>query len=197
MVEQIPPMNELDTVYIVPAYYLSSTRASCISQVNATINVTIETSQSTNFTTHSISAGTQFDVDSPKYDIVLESSAPLLVTSYSENPNYWTVFPGVNQYLPKYKILIPSGWTTNYVIIVIRVRSLDSLRANGQLIDRVIYNLDRHTVSVGGLIYTVQYYRATEGELTLKTVDGTPFGLMVYGHREDVRYSFVGSVVHR
>lgn len=47
------------------------------------------------------------------------------------------------------------------------------------------------------LEFSVIITEVTEGELTLGTIDDTPFGLMVYGNREEAGYGFADNVIFR
>jgi hypothetical protein len=130
--------------------------------------------------------------------MVVQSVDPILITSYGlgdKNP-YWTVVPGVNQYLRRYKVVIPVGWEKHYITITIRRSALAGLRANKQMIDTntILYE---ENVFVDDQEYMVIIAEVTAGELTLESMDDTPFGLMVYGSRGSAVYSFAGNVILR
>jgi hypothetical protein len=169
-----------------------------MSQVNTEVNVTYPDSytlENVNFRHYIVPSSTN--------TTVVQSTDPMLMTSYDEYPfpdepfpTYWTVVPGVNQYLPMYKIVVPSGWDNNYIALMIRKSAVDGLRVNGQSTDNITV-VHSEYVPLGDVEYSVITAKVTEGELIAESIDDTPFGLMVYGHRGDAGYGFAGNVVLR
>ncbi|XP_056003503.1 uncharacterized protein LOC130049649 [Ostrea edulis] len=197
MVEQIPPYNQLDTVYILPPNYdRVGTLYLFLSQENTTATYP-------NNETKTIIAGREYGFSKRLQATVIRSADPILMTSYAleyvRNPEeraYWTVVPGVNQYLPRYKVMIPNGWDKHYVALMIRKSAVGGLRVNDQSIDTNTIRFEEN-VFVEDLEYSVIIAEVREGELTLESIDDTPFGLMAYGNREHGGYGFAGNVVLR
>ncbi|XP_048751529.2 IgGFc-binding protein-like [Ostrea edulis] len=198
IIEQIPPFNQLDTVYIIPPNYNRFlTYILYLSKDNTTIT-------SMNNDTIPITGGKRYDyIMLNEVVMVIRSADPILMTSYAvqylplgEHNPYWTVVPGVNQYLPRYKTVIQSGWNNNYIAIMIRKSAVGGMRLNKQSIDANTIRFEKN-VFVEDLEYSVIIAEVAEGELTLDTIDGTPFGLMVYGSGEHGGYGFAGNVILR
>ncbi|XP_048779363.2 uncharacterized protein LOC125682821 [Ostrea edulis] len=132
---------------------------------------------------------------------VIQSKDPLLVTSYAlrtvnvtTGGPYLTVVPGVNQYLPRYKVVIPNGWNNHYIAVMIRRCAVGGLRLNKESIDANTIRIEKN-VFVENFEYSVIVAEVTEGEMTLESTDDTPFGLMVYGYRENNGYGFAGNAL--
>ena len=129
----------------------------------------------------------------------VESPNPIFVTSIGlaskssslGDPSMTTV-PGFNQYLNYYKIVVPTGYVTNYVSIMIVKSSQNSFQINGTMIniDDIIFEAD---VFVGYTTYNVRSINVTEGELTASTVNGERFGLMFSGISYYEAYGFSGN----
>jgi hypothetical protein len=196
IIEQIPPSNQLDTVYIVPPNYKTfATLVYFLSEKNTTVTMPDKTIKS-------IYPGRQsFHTMFNNHAAVIKSAEPILMTSFTVaylgnyNP-YWTVVPGVNQYLPRYKIVIPTGYNTNYIAVMIKASAVGELQANCKFIDRNTVRFQEN-VYVDDIQYTVIVAEVPSGELTLESIDNTPFGLMVYGHRKGGGYGFAGNVILR
>lgn len=130
----------------------------------------------------------------------IESETPVLVTAFGLHTSSssllgdpsMTIVPGLNQYLDYYKIVVPSGYTHNYVSIMMKKSSKDSLRINSMIINTgdIVFE---ENVSTGNVTYNVRSIRVAEGELTASTVDGERFGLMFAGVTHHEAYGFSGN----
>jgi hypothetical protein len=196
IVEQIPPYNELDTVYIIPPNYNTVvTILAFVTKERA--NVTLPRNR-----VIALSPGRARDhILHSDEAAVIRSTGPLLMTSYAYSKSidynpYWTIVPGLHQYLPRYKIVIPTGYNTNYIAVMITASAVDGLRTDCESIDPNTVRFQK-SVFVDDVEYSVIVAEVIEGELTLETIDDTPFGLMVYGHRERGGYGFAGNVILR
>jgi hypothetical protein len=134
---------------------------------------------------------------------VIQSKDPVLVTSYALGTSnvtaggpYLTVVPGLNQYLPRYKVVIPTGFDNHYVAVMIRKCGVKSLRVNEESFDASSIRIQKNAL-VGDEEYSVIVAEVAEGELTIESKYDTPFGLMVYGSRENQGYGFAGNVLLR
>ncbi|XP_056003627.1 uncharacterized protein LOC130049710 [Ostrea edulis] len=195
MIEQIPPSNQLDTIYIVPPNIdMLRTSATIITEKNTFITV--------RGITIPYGPGRRTRLSITDNVLVLRSVDPILVTSQAFHKDasvgspYLTVVPGVNQYLPWYKVVVPSGWNTNYIAVMMRKSAVSGLRANKQPIKANTIRFEKN-IAIEDLEYSVIIAEIAEGELTLDTIDNTPFGLMVYGNRAGAGYGFAGNVVLR
>ncbi|XP_048751523.2 IgGFc-binding protein-like [Ostrea edulis] len=192
IIEQIPPSSQLDTVYIIPPNIDKITAVLIVPQKDTTL---FEENDS-----FPVVAGNIYPGGILNDVLIRRSTDPIIVTTYALDEDlsvgapYWTVVPGVNQYLPRYKIIIQNGWNSNYIAIMIRKSAVGGLRVNEQSIDANSIRFEKDVV-VEAVEYSVIVAEVTEGELTLDTIDDTPFGLMVYGSRPVAGYGFAGNVI--
>ncbi|XP_048751525.2 uncharacterized protein LOC125663269 [Ostrea edulis] len=193
-VVMIPPSSQLDTVYIIPPNINMLTAVLIVPQKNTTL---FDHNDG-----YPVVTGNIYDAIMLNNVLVRRSTDPILVTAYALNEDlsvggpYWTVVPGVNQYLPRYKVIIQNGWNANHIAIMIRKSAVGGLRVKEQSIDANAIRFEKN-VFVEDLEYSVIIAEVAEGELTVDTVDETPFGLMVYGNRAAAGYGFAGNVVLR
>jgi hypothetical protein len=194
MIEQIPPTNQLDTVYIIPPNYNTTVTAYVVMSKEKT-DVTLPDN-----TVKSVDPSSTYGfLRQPLHALVVKSAAPILMAyftiTYSNHYNpYWAVVPGINQYLPRYKIIIPKGWKKNYISIMIKASAVGGLRANCESIDPTTIRFQENVI-VDDVEYSVIVAEVTEGELTLESIHDIPFGLMVEGHRYHGGYGFAGNVI--
>jgi hypothetical protein len=193
IVEQIPPLNQLDTVYIIPPYFdMVVTVIFLVTKENTVVTFRDNSTKDIN------SDKIEYASVTDKAEVI-RSTKPILTSSSafvqsSEAPSYWTVVPGINQYLPRYITTVPSGYDRNYIAVMIRTSAVAGLRVNRQSIDpsAVVF---QDSVFVDDLEYSVIISNVTEGELALESIDDTPFGLMVYGRQGQRGYGFAGNVI--
>ena len=197
LIEQIPPVSSVDCAYIVPPN--SPDRDTCIR---------ITAIEPTNFTFSIDGFERLMTLDGlESYDLniasnvscTIESTRPILVTSFSLHSKTselgdpsMVIVPGVNQYLDYYKIVVPSGYDYNYVSIMIKESSKNSLQINESGIMPNVIIFDQN-VLVGNTNYSVRSINVTEGELTASSVDGERFGLMFAGVKDFNSYGFSGN----
>lgn len=126
----------------------------------------------------------------------IKSDVPLLVTAFGlksrsstmGDPSM-TIIPGLTQYLDYYKIVVPSGYDHNYVSILMKHFSKDSLRINSSVINAgdVVFE---ENVSYGNVTHNVRPIRVVERELTASTVNGERFCLVFAGVTYYEAYGF-------
>lgn len=197
LMEQLPPVSELDVTYIVPPNHKKpETVIKVISEENTVFTIT-----SNNGTkTISLIAGVPHEIEMLNDDSsYIQSQAPILVTSMTHRPldlaagdMYYTVVPGMRHYQTKYKNIIPQGWTNHYIAVMITQSSIENLRVNGQPLNNERIRILKNNIAEG-LDFSVIVAEVEEGELTLESNDNVPFGLMVYGSRNGGGYGFAGS----
>lgn len=198
LVEQLPPIVSVDKTYIVPPN--SDDRGTLI-RITAIENANITYRIGSVNQTRPLLKFDYFDFKIlSNQSCFIESETPILVTAFGLNPSpspslgdpSMTIVPGLNQYLDYYKIVVPSGYTHNYVSIMITNSSKDSFRINGTMIKTrdIVFE---ENVSTGNVTYNVKSIRVAEGELTASTVDGERFGLMFAGVTDYEAYGFSGN----
>lgn len=197
LIEQLPPITSVDKTYIVPPnsddrdtlIRITAIENSIISYKIGSFSQPITLTKFDSFDTRISSSQTYF----------IESDVPLLVTAFGLNSRSstlgdpsMTIIPGLDQYIDYYKIIVPSGYDHNYVSIMMKHFSNDSLRINSTVINAgdVVFE---ENVSYGNVTYNVRSIRVVEGELTASTVNGERFGLVFAGVTYYEAYGFSGN----
>ncbi|XP_056002655.1 IgGFc-binding protein-like [Ostrea edulis] len=198
MVTQLPPTTELDYQFIVPPFFHNSkTLIQVVTPTHNTVNITIGGRVSS-----WILNEREYKNMESNETAVIVSRQPVLVTGFGMgsssslyiNP-YMTVIHGVHQYLDFYKITVPSGYTENFLCIIIPAVSIDNLQING--LSRDHYNTVYQSSVYLDKAYDVHVLqvRNTGETFVLSTTDKSKFGLIVYGHRTFDGYGFSGNFV--
>ncbi|XP_056002666.1 IgGFc-binding protein-like [Ostrea edulis] len=194
MLTQLPPTTELDHQFIVPPFFHNSeTLIQVVTQTHNAVNITIEGSESS-----WILNEREFRNLKSNQIAVLVSSQPVSITGFGMGlpyDTYMTVIPGVHQYLAFYKITIPSGYTENFLCLIIPAVSIDNLQING--LSRDHYNTVYQSSVYLDKAYDVRVFQVknTGETFVLSTTDKSEFGLIVYGHRAFDGYGFSGNFV--
>lgn len=105
-----------------------------------------------------------------------------------------TIIQRINQYLNNYKIVIPPGYTYNFVTVMIKESSQNFIRVNSSVItgSNIVFE---ENVSVGCDTYSVRSIKVPEGELTAFTLNAEVFGIVVTGIKQDAAYGFSGNIL--
>nr|XP_022311579.1 uncharacterized protein LOC111116846 [Crassostrea virginica] len=197
LIEQLPPVDDLDTTYIVPPNSDDRDTKILITAVKGTnLTYKIDSTPRVVLMNEYTSIGTTI---SSNQSCVVQSENPVLVTAFGLHSKSselgdpsMTIVPGIHQYLDYYKIVVPTGYDHNYVSIMIKHAAKDSFRINGSTINRYPVTFEGN-VSVGNIKYNVRTVQVTDGELTASTVDGERFGLMFTGVTDHEAYGFSGN----
>lgn len=194
LIEQLPPIASVDKTYLVPPNSDerdTTIRITAIENSNMTYKIgsvshTLTLMKFNFFNTRISSSQTCF----------IKSDVPLLVTAFGlksrsstmGDPSM-TIIPGLTQYLDYYKIVVPSGYDHNYVSILMKHFSKDSLRINSSVINAgdVVFE---ENVSYGNVTHNVRPIRVVERELTASTVNGERFCLVFAGVTYYEAYGF-------
>lgn len=199
IIEQLPPIHSVDNTYIVPprsgdrdtVIRITATENANINYVIGGISQNLSLTKLDCFDTRISSTQTCF----------IESETPILVTAFglqsrstSLGDPSMTIVQGLNQYLNYYKIIVPSGFTHNFLSIMIKNSSKDFLHINGTIIKSSDIVFEEN-VSAGKVIYNVRSIRVAEGPLTASTVNGERFGLIFSGAGVFEAYGFSGNSV--
>ncbi|XP_052694555.1 IgGFc-binding protein-like [Crassostrea angulata] len=194
LIQQLIPNRDLDKTYIVPPN--SNNRRTKI-RITATENSTISYTIDGVTRTVTVNKLDSFDtIISSIQACVIESNTPITVTSFGLRSSSsrmgdpsMTAVSGINQYIDYYKTVVPSGFSFNYVTILMKQSLKNSIRINGSLINEtnIVYE---ENVPVRNVTYSVRSVKVPEGVLTVYTVDGGKFGLVFSGCKTDAAYSF-------
>ncbi|XP_078327993.1 IgGFc-binding protein-like [Crassostrea virginica] len=197
LIEQLPPIDGVDTTYIVPPNSDNRDTKVLITAVkNTNLTYTIDSTPRTLFLNEYTSIGT---IISSNQIFVVQSENPVLVTAFGLHSKSselgdpsMTIVPGINQYLDYYKIVVPRGYDHNYISIMIKHAAKDSFRINGSIMNMYHVKFEGNVI-VGNIKYNVRTIQVTDGELTASTVDGERFGLMFTGVTYYEAYGFSGN----
>lgn len=199
LITQLPPTNSVDDTYIVPPNFvgrdtiirITAIEKSKIHYVIGTVNKTISLEKSNFFDARISSNQTCF----------IKSTRPVLVTGTglaSKISNLgdpaMAIIQGINQYLNNYKIVIPPGYTYNFVTVMIKESSQNFIRVNSSVITGSNIVLEEN-VSVGCDTYNVRSIKVPEGELTAFTLNAEVFGIVVTGVKQNAAYWFSGNIL--
>ena len=201
LVEQMPPTESLDTIYIVPPHVDRSGTMVRVVSVN-TGSTAFSITKGTSKISKSIGTYGNFDIKvSGKQVVVVEAKNKVLVLSFglaarrSRNGDpYMTMIPGINQYIHQYHVSVPQGFEDNYFAIIVKKSSKASLRINNDIISTK--NIELETpVTVGSVDYVVLTVKVQPGVHRVETTDQSRFGLTVYGHGHDDGYGFAANIL--
>lgn len=196
LIHQLIPTRDLDKTYIVPP---NSNDRSTKVRITATENTNISYTINGITQTVTINKLDSFDtIISSRQACVIESKTPVIVTSFGLRSSSstmgdpsMTVVPGINQYIDYYKTVVPSGFSFNYVTILMKQSLKNTIRINNSLINEtnIVYE---ENVSITHVTYNVRSVKVPEGELTVSRVDleRENFGLMFSGCKTDAAYGF-------
>jgi hypothetical protein len=79
---------------------------------------------------------------------------------------------------------------------MIRTSAVGGLRVNCQPLNATTIRVQEN-MFVDSVEYSVITAEERAGEITVDSVDDTPFGLMVHGHRKHGGYCFTGNAILR
>lgn len=201
LVEQIPPMDSLDTTYIVPPHVeRSGTMVRVVSAHTGSTTFSYTTDRSTS--TKTLRTFDNFDITvTGKQAVVVDSKRKVLVLSFGlaayrqkNGDPYMTMVPGVNQYVHQYHVSVPRGFEQNYFAIMVKKGSKSSLLLDNNSISSNI-TVSEASVTVKGQDYVVLTVKVDEGVHRVETKDRSRFGLMIYGHGHDDGYGFAANIL--
>ncbi|XP_061180624.1 IgGFc-binding protein-like [Saccostrea echinata] len=192
---QLPPTNELDNEYIVPPFFGNlETLIQIISESQGYVNISVGT-KTTNLPLNG-KEGRNIEIASNETTVV-ESMTPVLVTGFGmgskSNDPYMTVIPGVHQYVNYYKIMIPDGFTANFICVVFERDAINNLQINGQTVDH--YQSVYESLVYSKKLYVIRTFDVSNGTYVLTTTNESNFGMIVYGHDRIDGYAFSGNFV--
>ncbi|XP_062574021.1 uncharacterized protein LOC134235876 [Saccostrea cucullata] len=197
--EQLPPIDRLDKMYIVPPNYnREGTILKIVSPFENHLTYKIGSSE----TGKRLKPNGYFEIKfSDEEVVVIDSEKPVLVTSYATGSDitgdpYMVTIPGIRQYTDKYFVTVPGNFTENYIALMVEEKSLNNVVLNDTTIiqhfnDKKFYA----TVTIKDVSFVVLVLQISGGTLKVKSTDNSAFGLIVYGHRKNDGHGFVGKAV--
>ncbi|XP_022311377.1 IgGFc-binding protein-like isoform X2 [Crassostrea virginica] len=199
LVEQMPPVESLDTTYVIPPHVDRSGNLVRVVSVN-TGSTAFSITKGTSTMSKTIRRYGKFDiVISGKQVAVVRARNKVLVLSYglaaprSRNGfPYMTMVPGVNQYIHQYHVSVPQGFEDNYFAIIVKKSSKSTLRINNNRISTIELETP---VTVGSVDYVVLTVKVQPGVHRVETTGQSRFGLTVYGHGHYDGYGFAANIL--
>lgn len=199
MVERIPPVDSLDTTYIVPPHVeRSGTMVRVVSAHTGSTTFSYTTDKYTR--TKTLRTFGNFDITvTGKQTVVVEAKRQVLVLSFGlaayrrKNGNpYMTMVPGVNQYVHQYHVSVPRGFEQNFFAIIVKKGSKSSLLLDNDSLSKIV---SEASVTVKGEDFVVLTVKVDQGVHRVETTDRSRFGLMIYGHGKDDGYGFAANIL--
>ncbi|XP_061179046.1 uncharacterized protein LOC133187646 [Saccostrea echinata] len=199
LIEQLPPVDNLDNQFIVPPSLESSgTRVRIVAAKKTKVIFHFDDSKREKV----LKPGTSKDVEIyGHHSIYIQADGPIMVLSFAvrlgrrgEGDPYMSVVPGFNQYLSGYYILVPNGYTKNYLSIMVKAASKAKLRIDDKaLFDDNISSEIR--VQAEREKYLVLIVRVDAGGHKVETLDKSRFGLMIHGQKDGDSYGYAANII--
>lgn len=107
---------------------------------------------------------------------------------------YMSIVPGLNQYLSQYYILVPTGYTKNFLSVILKAEAKSKLLIDGKPISgkSIISEIKVTAWREGHVVLVLQ---VSPGGHRLETTDGSRFGLMVHGQSDGDNYGYAANIV--
>ncbi|XP_061170753.1 uncharacterized protein LOC133180204 [Saccostrea echinata] len=196
--EQLPPIDRLDKMYIVPPNYnRRGTVLKIVSPFENSLIYKIGNKQSEK----TLQQSGYFEIDFSEEVVVIDSEKPVLVTSFSTGSDvtgdpYMITVPGIRQYTDKYLVMVPENFKENYIGLIIEENSLNNIMLNET---KIIHHLNERkfykTVTIRDMDFVVLVLQVQGGLLRVQSTNNAAFGLVVYGHRKHDGHGFAGKAV--
>ncbi|XP_061185216.1 IgGFc-binding protein-like [Saccostrea echinata] len=197
--EQIPPIDRLDKMYIVPPNFnRNGTFLKIVSPFENRLTYKIGNKQTEKTLNPSGYLEIYFLNDEV---VVIDSEKSVLVTSfatgsYVTGDPYMITVPGIRQYTDKYLVEIPENYKESYICLMVEEKSLHNLVLNGteiiQFLNDTKFNA---TLTIRDINFVVLILQVSGGMLDIKSSNTAAFGLVVYGHRQEDGHGFAGKAV--
>ncbi|XP_062579362.1 uncharacterized protein LOC134241314 [Saccostrea cucullata] len=200
LVEMVPPDDKLDKIFIVPPnVHRYKTQVRIASPIETEIKYSIEREKTSVVVTRNQTI--DFFIQENE-TAVIESIEPLLVNSFAYGSTqplifgdpYMITIPGINQYINEYILFVPENFNFSFATFMLKTDSLEHLKINETGIKE---NQTRYfsTVAVGTSFYSVWTLSIPSGVMKVRTTDGTPFGVIVYGQRKRDGHGYTGNAI--
>ncbi|XP_063404551.1 uncharacterized protein LOC134688013 [Mytilus trossulus] len=194
IMEMILPTDQLDSLYVIPEiakYKWSTVR---VLSINATSITFKNTSSAISIL---LRPREYLDFQHEKISYI-QSSDNVIVTVYPQYtlPGFFDTFMmtihGVNQYLPEYHFAVPSKGFSSFISIVVQ-----SSEIGGFILDDKRITLNIYSISHGSDDFSTGSVSIEHGAHHIKHLNGTKFGLWVYGSKQYDGYGYPGGIQFR
>lgn len=133
----------------------------------------------------------------------IESGKPIMVASFGLSSSLENVgelsmsfVPGIHHYRNYYKIMVPFTYEYNYLSIVIKGNTINSIRINEKTVNAYTIIYEKIVSNIYSMYdFHIRIIRVYGGELMVRTVAGEMFGLTCAGTNLFQAYAFSGNTV--
>nr|XP_022299574.1 SCO-spondin-like isoform X2 [Crassostrea virginica] len=199
LMEQLPPIDDLDNEYIVPpSLEFGGSKIRIIAAETTRIQFFFDGEKRENV----IDPGTYKDVRIySDHSAYIKTDKPIMVLSFAirmtkkeEGDPYMSLVPGFNQFLSKYFVAVPEGYTKNFLSVILKADSKSSLRIDGEGLSRDII-VSEMKVMASDVEYLVFILQISAGGHKVETLDNSRFGLMIHGQTKGDSYGYAANMV--
>lgn len=200
MFEQLPPTSSIDTAYVVTPHMHSNTKIRIIATEFSIIfcNCTYKSMSKLYNRLEYVDI-----VISRNESCYIESGKPIMVASFglSSSLEYvgelsMSIVPGINYYRNYYKIIVPFTYEYNYLSIVMKGNTINSLRINGETVNAYTIVYEKIVSNLYSMYdFHIRIIRVYGGEMMVRTMGGEMFGLTCAGTNLFQAYAFSGNSV--
>lgn len=200
MFEQLPPTSSIDTAYVVTPHMNSDIKI----RILAT-EFSINFYNCTNKYMSKIYNRLEFVdiVISNNESCYIESGKPIMVASFelsssleNEGELSMSIVLGIHHYRNYYKIMVPFTYEYNYLSIVIKGNTINSIRINEKTVNAYTIIYEKFASNIYSMYdFHIRIIRVYGEEMLVRTVEGETFGLMCAGTNLFQTYAFSGNSV--
>lgn len=199
LIEQLPPTKDLDSKFIVPpSLETSGTRVRIVSPRKTRVSFYLNTGKREKVMQPGTSHDAEFHGD---HSVYIHADGPIMVLGFAvrmgrggEGDPYMSIVPGLNQYLSQYYILVPTGYTKNFLSVILKAAARSKLLIDGKPFSGKSI-ISEIKVTAWREDHTVLVLQVSPGGHRLETTDGSRFGLMVHGQSDGDNYGYAANIV--
>lgn len=133
----------------------------------------------------------------------IESGKPIMVASFELSSSLenvgelsMSIVPGIHHYRNYYKIMVPYTYEYNYLSIVMKGNTINSLSINGKTVIAYTIMYEKIVSNIHSMYdFHIRIIRVYGGEMLVRTVGGEMFGLTCAGTNLFQAYAFSGNSV--
>ena len=199
LMEQLPPIDDLDNEFIVPpSLEFGGSKVRIVAAQKTHIEFFFDGQKKEKV----LDPGTYQDARIySDHSAYIKADKPIMVLGFAirmnqkeEGDPYMSLVPGFNQYLSQYSIVVPVGYTKNFLSVILKEESKSSLRIDDQALSRD-FIVSKMEVVISKGKYLVLILQTSSGGHRVETLDGSRFGLMVHGQKNGDSYGYAANMV--
>lgn len=200
MFEQLPLTSSIDTAYVVTPHMNSDTKIRIIATEFSIIfyNCTYKSMSKLYNRLEYVDI-----VISNNESCYIESGKPIMVASFelsssleNEGELSMSIVPGIHHYRNYYKIMVPFTYEYNYLSIVMKGNTINSIRINEKTVNAYTIMYEKIVSNLYTMYdFHIRIIRVYGGELMVRTVESETFGLTCAGTNLFQAYAFSGNSV--